>query len=325
MVETDSAILRFTYMIVSVQHITKYFAGTKALDDVSFEIPEGSIYGLLGPNGAGKTTCIRILNQMIRPDAGEITIDGKQLRESDVERIGYLPEERGLYKKMRVAEQILYFASLKNMDKNHAKQELEFWLEKLEIGSWRNKRIEELSKGMQQKVQFIATVLHKPSLLILDEPFSGFDPVNAQAIKNEVIRLKNEGTTILLSTHNMNSVEELCDRISLIHKSKQILNGAVGDIRNSFAGNTYEVAFSGYCDTLSTTLTPSLKILGKQVDGNLTKLQIELMPQVSTNDAIQFLMKSGSIVSFQQILPSMNDIFIQAVEQHNKSEHGENV
>ena len=189
-------------MIVSIQHITKCFAGTKALDDISFEIPEGSIYGLLGPNGAGKTTCIRILNQMIRPDSGEITIDGKPLRESDVERIGYLPEERGLYKKMRVTEQILYFASLKNMEKNRAKQELEFWFDKLEIGSWRNKRIEELSKGMQQKVQFIATVLHKPSLLILDEPFSGFDPVNAQIIKNEVIRLKNEGTTILLSTHN---------------------------------------------------------------------------------------------------------------------------
>lgn len=312
-------------MIVSIQHITKCFAGTKALDDVSFDIPEGSIYGLLGPNGAGKTTCIRILNQMIRPDAGEITIDGKPLRESDVERIGYLPEERGLYKKMRVAEQILYFASLKNMEKNRAKQELEFWIDKLGIENWCDKRIEELSKGMQQKVQFIATVLHKPSLLILDEPFSGFDPVNAQAIKDEVIRLKNEGTTILLSTHNMNSVEELCDNISLIHRSKQILNGSVSNIRNSFAGNTYEVVFSGYCDTLSTTLTPSLKILGKQVDGNLTKLQIELMPQVSTNDAIQFLMKSGAIVSFQQILPSMNDIFIQAVKQHNESEHGENV
>lgn len=312
-------------MIVSIQHITKCFAGTKALDDVSFNIPEGSIYGLLGPNGAGKTTCIRILNQMIRPDAGEITIDGKPLRESDVERIGYLPEERGLYKKMRVAEQILYFASLKNMEKNRAKQELEFWIDRLGIENWCDKRIEELSKGMQQKVQFIATVLHKPSLLILDEPFSGFDPVNAQAIKDEVIRLKNEGTTILLSTHNMNSVEELCDNISLIHRSKQILNGSVSNIRNSFAGNTYEVVFSGYCDTLSTTLTPSLKILGKQVDGNLTKLQIELMPQVSTNDAIQFLMKSGAIVSFQQILPSMNDIFIQAVKQHNESEHGENV
>lgn len=312
-------------MIVSIQHITKCFAGTKALDDVSFDIPEGSIYGLLGPNGAGKTTCIRILNQMIRPDAGEITIDVKPLRESDVERIGYLPEERGLYKKMRVAEQILYFASLKNMEKNRAKQELEFWIDRLGIENWCDKRIEELSKGMQQKVQFIATVLHKPSLLILDEPFSGFDPVNAQAIKDEVIRLKNEGTTILLSTHNMNSVEELCDNISLIHRSKQILNGSVSNIRNSFAGNTYEVVFSGYCDTLSTTLTPSLKILGKQVDGNLTKLQIELMPQVSTNDAIQFLMKSGAIVSFQQILPSMNDIFIQAVKQHNESEHGENV
>lgn len=314
-------------MHISAQHIVKRFSSTTALDDVSVEISEGSICGLLGPNGAGKTTFIRIVNQMIKPDSGTVFIDGKPLSDTDVERIGYLPEERGLYKKMRVAEQILYFASLKNMERSCARKELDFWFERLGIGDWRNKRLEELSKGMQQKVQFITTVIHKPSLLILDEPFSGFDPVNAQVIKQEILRLKSEGTTILLSTHNMNSVEELCDTMLLIHKSKQILNGAVSDIRKSFAGNMYEATFSGYYDALATTLTPSFKIIDQKKDGDRTIVQFELLQsQVSTNDVIQFLMKSGNIVSFQPILPSMNDIFIKAVEQHNKSiEHGENV
>lgn len=312
-------------MIVSAQHITKSFVGTKALSDVSLEIPEGKIFGILGPNGAGKTTFIRILNQMIRPDSGEIAIDGKPLRESDVERIGYLPEERGLYKKMRVEEQILYFASLKGMKTKIAKQELDSWFDRLEIGGWRKKHVEELSKGMQQKVQFIATVLHKPSLLILDEPFSGFDPVNAQIIKNEILRLKNEGTTVLLSTHNMNSVEELCDNISLIHKSEQILNGSVSEIRNSFAGNKFEVVFSGYYNKLLTTLTPSFEILKQSCEGDKTTIQIELTQNVATNNVIQYLMNSGNIVSFTQILPSMNDIFIQAVQKHNEQlQHGEN-
>lgn len=313
-------------MNISAKHITKEFVGTKALDDVSLEITSGKIFGILGPNGAGKTTFIRILNQMITPDEGEILIDENPLCQSDVEKIGYLPEERGLYKKMRVAEQILYFASLKGMDDKLAKQELQFWFNRLDIGYWANKRVEELSKGMQQKVQFVSTVLHKPSLLILDEPFSGFDPVNAQIIKDEILRLKNEGTTILLSTHNMNSVEELCDNISLIHKSKQILNGSVSEIRKSFAGNKFEVVFSGYYDKLLSTLTPSFKITDQKVDGDKTIIRIELIQQVSTNDVIQYLMKSGNIVSFTQILPSMNDIFIQAVQQHNeKLQNGENL
>ncbi|MCQ2958646.1 MAG: ABC transporter ATP-binding protein [Bacteroidales bacterium] len=313
-------------MEISAKHIKKSFSDTVALDGVSMEIPEGKIFGILGPNGAGKTTFIRILNQMILPDEGEIFIDGKSLCFSDVERIGYLPEERGLYKKMRVAEQILYFASLKGMDDKAAKKELDSWFERLEIGGWRNKKVEELSKGMQQKVQFIATVLHKPSLLILDEPFSGFDPVNAQIIKNEIVRLKNEGTTILLSTHNMNSVEELCDNISLIHKSKQILNGKVQEIRENYAGNKYQVVFSGYYDKFLTTLTPSFKILNQSAEGNKTIVQIELLQQLTTNDVIQYLMKSGNIVSFSQIIPSMNEIFIQAVQQHNKTlQNGENV
>ncbi len=310
-------------MKVSAQHITKKFVNSIALDDVSLEIPNGKVFGLLGPNGAGKTTFIRILNQILFPDAGTITIDDSPLQYSDVERIGYLPEERGLYKKMRVDEQILYFASLKGMNPRLAKDELDTWFDRLEIGSWRHKRVEELSKGMQQKVQFIATVLHRPSLLILDEPFSGFDPVNAQIIKNEILRLKESGTTILLSTHNMNSVDEMCDVISLIHKSKQILSGSVDDVRKLYASNRYEVIFKGYYNSLLTTLTPSFKIAQQTVNEDTTTIEIELLQEVAINDVLQYLMKSGSICSFKPIVPSMNDIFIRAVEQYNESEqHG---
>ncbi len=310
-------------MKVSAQHITKKFVNSIALDDVSLEIPNGKVFGLLGPNGAGKTTFIRILNQILFPDAGTITIDDSPLQYSDVERIGYLPEERGLYKKMRVDEQILYFASLKGMNPRLAKEELDKWFDRLEIGSWRHKRVEELSKGMQQKVQFIATVLHRPSLLILDEPFSGFDPVNAQIIKNEILRLKESGTTILLSTHNMNSVDEMCDVISLIHKSKQILSGSVADVRKLYASNRYEVIFKGYYNSLLTTLTPSFKIEQQSANEDTTTIEIELLQDVAINDVLQYLMKSGSICSFKPIVPSMNDIFIRAVEQYNESEqHG---
>ena len=310
-------------MKVSAQHITKKFVNSIALDDVSLEIPNGKVFGLLGPNGAGKTTFIRILNQILFPDAGTITIDDSPLQYSDVERIGYLPEERGLYKKMRVDEQILYFASLKGMNPRLAKDELDTWFDRLEIGSWRHKRVEELSKGMQQKVQFIATVLHRPSLLILDEPFSGFDPVNAQIIKNEILRLKESGTTILLSTHNMNSVDEMCDVISLIHKSKQILSGSVDDVRKLYASNRYEVIFKGYYNSLLTTLTPSFKIEQQTANEDTTTIEIELLQEVAINDVLQYLMKSGSICSFKPIVPSMNDIFIRAVEQYNESEqHG---
>ena len=305
-------------MNILAQHIVKNFAGVTALDDVTIEIPSGKIFGLLGPNGAGKTTFIRILNQIIQPTSGTITIDGKPLNLSDVERMGYLPEERGLYRKMRVAEQILYFASLKGMDDTAAKQELEAWFERLEIGNWRNKRVEELSKGMQQKVQFIATVLHKPSLLILDEPFSGFDPLNAQIIKQEILRLKENGTTIILSTHNMESVEELCDNIALIYKSKNILNGNLSEIKQSYANNRYKIEFSGYYDKLRTTLTPSIKILGHEVEGNRTIVNIEVLQDIPTNEVLQFMMKSGNVLSFQPIIPSMNEIFIQVVQQQNQ-------
>lgn len=303
--------------MISAEHITKQYTDKIALDDVSICIPDKKIFGLLGPNGAGKTTFIRILNQMIQPDSGTILIDGTPLSYADVERIGYLPEERGLYKKMRVAEQILYFASLKGMSDTDAKKELQQWVERLEIAGWQNKRVEELSKGMQQKVQFIATVIHKPDLLILDEPFSGFDPVNAQVIKNEILRLNAEGTTIVLSTHDMNSVEELCDSITLISNAKQILSGSVRDIKDSYAANKFEIVFSGYYNSLLTTLTPSFKILNQQKDGDKTIVNIEILHDVSTNDVLTFLMNSGKIISFTPILPTMNDIFIEAVKQQN--------
>jgi len=312
-------------MKIKAEHITKEFSGTRALDDVNIEIPEGKIFGILGPNGAGKTTFIRILNQMIAPTSGCVYIDGRKLQFSDTERIGYLPEERGLYKKMSVTEQILYFASLKGMPMKDARIELNDWFDRLEIGSWRKKKVEELSKGMQQKVQFIATVLHHPSLLILDEPFSGFDPVNADIIKKEIIRLKDQGTTVLLSTHNMNSVEELCDSLSLIHKSKQILSGTVSDVRSSFARNVYEVVFSGYYNKLLTTLTPSIKIIDQQGVGDTTIVIIEITEQVPTNSVLQYLMNSGSVISFKPVLPSMNEIFIEAVRCHNQQmQDGEN-
>lgn len=303
--------------MISAEHITKQYTDKIALDDVSICIPDKKIFGLLGPNGAGKTTFIRILNQMIQPDSGTILIDGTPLSYADVERIGYLPEERGLYKKMRVAEQILYFASLKGMSDTDAKKELQQWVVRLEIAGWQNKRVEELSKGMQQKVQFIATVIHKPDLLILDEPFSGFDPVNAQVIKNEILRLNAEGTTIVLSTHDMNSVEELCDSITLISNAKQILSGSVRDIKDSYAANKFEIVFSGYYNSLLTTLTPSFKILSQQKDGDKTIVNIEILHDVSTNDVLTFLMNSGKIISFTPILPTMNDIFIEAVKQQN--------
>lgn len=303
--------------MISAEHITKQYTDKIALDDVSICIPDKKIFGLLGPNGAGKTTFIRILNQMIQPDSGTILIDGNPLSYADVERIGYLPEERGLYKKMRVAEQILYFASLKGMSDTDAKKELQQWVERLEIAGWQNKRVEELSKGMQQKVQFIATVIHKPDLLILDEPFSGFDPVNAQVIKNEILRLNAEGTTIVLSTHDMNSVEELCDSITLISNAKQILSGSVREIKDSYAANKFEIVFSGYYNSLLTTLTPSFKILNQQKDGDKTIVNIEILHDVSTNDVLTFLMNSGKIISFTPILPTMNDIFIEAVKQQN--------
>jgi ABC-2 type transport system ATP-binding protein len=301
---------------ISAQNISKEFAQTKALDTINIDIAKSEIFGLLGPNGAGKTTFIRILNQIFIPDSGQIFINDNPLQNTDIQRIGYLPEERGLYKKMKVGEQVLYFASLKGMNNFEAKKELAFWFDRLEITDWKNKKVEELSKGMQQKIQFITSVIHKPEILILDEPFSGFDPVNANTIKQEILRLKQEGTTIILSTHNMNSVEELCDSIALIHQSKKILHGSMHSVRNQFASNKFEITFSGYYDKFLATLTTSYKILDQKQENGITTIRIELTEEIPSNDVIKHLMNSGSINSFTRIIPSMNDIFIEAVNSH---------
>lgn len=298
---------------ISVQQITKRFSNTLALDSVSLEIPQGSIYGLLGPNGAGKTTCIRILTQILQADHGHIKLFGNPLQPNDVQSMGYLPEERGLYKNMFIGEQIMYFASLKGMSTHDAKKECSMWMQKFEIEHWKHKKAGELSKGMQQKIQFICAVIHKPHTLILDEPFSGFDPINAQAIKQEILQLKAQGTTILLSTHNMNSVEELCDSIALIHSSKKILEGSVRHIQSQFAKNIYSISFNGYYDKFLATLTTSYKILEQMQENGITTITIELTEEIATNNILKHVMSCGNIIEFKQLIPSMNDIFIQVV------------
>lgn len=295
--------------------ITKDFSGHRALNKVSFSVDEGKIFGLLGPNGAGKTTLIRIINQIIAPDNGSVLIRGERLQEKHIYSIGYLPEERGLYKKMKVGEQAIYLAQLKGMNKQEATRKLHDWFQKFDIDQWWNRKVEELSKGMQQKIQFITTVLHEPDLLIFDEPFSGFDPINANLLKDEILALKEKGKTILFSTHNMSSVEELCDEIALINKSELILSGKINDIRKQYSNNRYEIRYTGYYDKLITTLTSNFKIIDQKKDGEDTVLTIELMADLKPNDLISQLMKSGQIISFKEILPNMNEIFIKAVSK----------
>ncbi|MBK8806814.1 MAG: ATP-binding cassette domain-containing protein, partial [Bacteroidales bacterium] len=285
---------------LEIDNVSKEFAAHKALNSVSFSVETGKIFGLLGPNGAGKTTLIRIINQILAPDQGTVLIKGQALQEKHIYTIGYLPEERGLYKKMKVGEHAIYLAQLKGLKKAEAQKRLDYWFEKFEIKPWWNKKVEELSKGMQQKVQFIATILHQPELLIFDEPFSGFDPVNTNLIKNEILNLRNNGATIIFSTHNMSSVEELCDEIALINKSNLILSGKVQDIRKTYGANKYEIKYSGYYDHLITTLTSNFKILNQSKNGNETTLNLELVANISTNDLIQQLMKSGNIISFKK-------------------------
>lgn len=302
--------------LLTAENIVKDYNNHRALNDVSISVSEGKVFGLLGPNGAGKTTLIRIINQIIAQDSGIITFNGSRLEEEHASLIGYLPEERGLYKKMKVGEQALYLAQLKGMSKKDAKSQLKYWFDKFEIGSWWNKNIEELSKGMQQKVQFIVTILHKPKLLIFDEPFSGFDPINANIIKEEMLQLKKDGATIILSTHNMNSVEELCDDIALINKSQLILEGSTADVRKKFSSNKYEVKYSGYYDKILNTLTSSFKILDQKQENDETTITIELVDDSATNDILRHLMNSGNITSFTEVIPGMNEIFINAVEAH---------
>lgn len=302
--------------ILKVEHVSKRFTGQVALTDMSLEVPRGSIYGLLGPNGAGKTTLIRIINHITLPDSGLVTFDGHPLTAADVAHIGYLPEERGLYKKMKVGEQAIFFARLKGLNRAQAQMELHKWFERFGIMDWWNKKVEELSKGMAQKVQFIITVLHRPSLLIFDEPFSGFDPLNANLLKEEILRLRDEGATVIFSTHNMNSVEEICDDITLINRSRNVLSGNVNDIRRRFCRDRYTISLASQGDPL---LLPALEKMSveqsftDQPDGTV-RLDVHLRPEVPVRDLIGLVNTHAPIISFSGAMASMNDIFISTVE-----------
>ncbi|MAT90694.1 MAG: ABC transporter ATP-binding protein [Flavobacteriaceae bacterium] len=305
--------------LLVAQNVSKSFGSFKALNDVSIEVPKGSIFGLLGPNGAGKTTFIRIINQITMPDTGSVTLDGEPLQPDHITHIGYLPEERGLYKSMKVGEQALYLAQLKGLDKQEAKRKLRYWFERLEIGDWWDKKIQELSKGMAQKIQFVVTVLHEPKLLIFDEPFSGFDPINANLIKDEILQLRDQGATVIFSTHRMESVEEMCDHIALIHKSNKILDGRLVDIKRAYKNNTYEVGLLTDDD---------VKVLAEMKDrfdvspahfktiNDELQYKIQIPETASPNDLIQFLTQRGQITHFVEVVPSANDIFIETVKNN---------
>lgn len=302
--------------MLEIKNIVKQYANHRALDDVSLFIPEGKIFGLLGPNGAGKTSLIRIINQITAPDSGEILFDKQPLSDEHIAQIGYLPEERGLYKKMKVGEQMIYLAQLKGLKRHDARQRLNYWFDKLEMGSWWNKPIEDLSKGMQQKVQFVATVLHQPRLIILDEPFSGFDPVNAQAIQDEILELNKKGATIIYSTHRMETVEELCDNIALINKSKKVLDGPVKAIKKQYNTQTYLIDYNSAPITESALLGDSIfSVLSHTAYQDENQLKIKLEDNVSLNQAISYLLDKIQITQIKEIVPSIHDIFIEKVSQ----------
>ncbi|MCL7987574.1 ABC transporter ATP-binding protein [Sphingobacterium sp. lm-10] len=305
--------------MLDIRNIVKQYANHRALDDVSLFVPEGQIFGLLGPNGAGKTSLIRIINQITAPDAGEIFLHGERLQPKHISRIGYLPEERGLYKKMEIGEQMIYLAQLKGLSKEEAKKKIKFWFEKLEIESWWKKKVEDLSKGMQQKVQFVATVLHDPELIILDEPFSGFDPVNAQIIQEEILELNKKGATIIYSTHRMESVEELCDHIALINKSKKILDGAVKEIKASHKNQTYRLSYTPK-DSLEALHSNSelYTVMENAEDDGEHTAKIQISPAYNLNDVLSFLIPQININQILEIVPSMNDIFIEQVTSTKK-------
>jgi ABC-2 type transport system ATP-binding protein len=297
--------------LFEAKNVTKQYGNHLALDNVSISVPEQCIYGLLGPNGAGKTTLIRIINQITGPDTGELFLNGKKLMPQDVQLIGYLPEERGLYKKMKVGEQALYFAQLKGLPKAEAMKRLKYWFKKLDIVDWWDKKVEELSKGMQQKVQFVTTVLHEPKLLIFDEPFTGFDPLNANIIKNEILFLRERGATIIFSTHNMASVEELCDNITLIDKAKTILEGSVNEIRSKWAANEYDLVLEG---DVKIDSNGHYNILSQVKENNKSIIKLKTTDDISSNDILHAMMKSSNVISFNPSLPSMNEIFIRVIE-----------
>ena len=300
--------------LIRCKDVCKSFGEKVALDHVSVDIPKGKIFGLLGPNGAGKTTLIRIINRITIPNSGSVLFDGRPITQDDVEKIGYLPEERGLYRKMKVGDQAMYLAQLKGMSSKEAARELKKWFVRFGIESWWNKKVEELSKGMAQKIQFITTVVHKPSLLILDEPFSGFDPVNAQVIREEILRLRDEGATIILSTHNMESVEELCDNIALINKSHVVISGGVDEIRRKYGNNNVEIIYTDGSALQSETGV--FKVLSDRDDAGRHTAVLALEEGVGSNDVLVAVLEQGLTVnSFRELVPRMNDIFIKLVTE----------
>ncbi len=310
---------------IEAHDVVKEYSGHRALDGLSLSVPRGTVYGLLGPNGAGKTTFIRILNQITRPDSGEVLIDGERLSQRDIGRIGYLPEERGLYKKMKVGEEAIYLGRLKGLSAMEARKRLRVWFEKFGIMDWWDKKVEQLSKGMQQKVQFIVTVLHEPSLLIFDEPFSGFDPVNANILKNEILELKKKGATVIFSTHNMASVEEVCDDITLINKSRAVLQGSVGEVRQRFKENKFRIRYTG--DEGSLCGEGSLvSVSERREEGGYRECVVRPgagAVGMTPNDLIRYLLQHVELASFEELLPSMNDIFLQVVGGNENREDNE--
>jgi ABC-2 type transport system ATP-binding protein len=296
--------------VLEVKGVSKFYGDFTALNKLDLSVPKGSIFGLLGPNGAGKTSLIRIINQITAPDEGEILLNGEMLNANHISDIGYLPEERGLYPKMKVFEQLVYLARLKGLDKKKASSEVNEWMERFEISSWKNKMLEELSKGMAQKIQFIATVIHKPHLLIFDEPFTGFDPVNTELIKSEIRRLRDRGASVIFSTHRMESVEEICDEIVLINKGEKILEGPIRDVKSSFRANEYQVRLeNAKVEKLNYAEIVEMKEVGNQIDLLLRA------PVSATRDLLQELMNSGDLLLFQERLPSLNEIFISKVQE----------
>ncbi|UAB81275.1 ATP-binding cassette domain-containing protein [Marixanthomonas sp. SCSIO 43207] len=305
--------------LLVANNVSKTFGKYKAINNISIEVPKGSIFGLLGPNGAGKTTFIRVINQITMPDTGNVILDGEQLQPHHIQQIGYLPEERGLYKSMKVGEQALYLAQLKGLSKSEAKERLKYWFDRLEIGDWWNKKIQELSKGMAQKIQFVVTVLHRPKLLIFDEPFSGFDPINANLIKDEILKLREDGATVIFSTHRMESVEEMCDHIALINKGNKILDGKLVDIKRAYKSNTYEVGIQAeYPDAVTADLKEKFTLFPATFKSINNELQYKIqIPETHTaNDLITYLTGKGELTHFVEVVPSANDIFIETVRNN---------
>ena len=305
--------------LLTASNVSKSFGDFQALNNVTIEVPRGSVFGLLGPNGAGKTTLLRIINQITMPDQGTVLLDGKPLSPDDIRHIGYLPEERGLYKSMKVGEQALYLAQLKGLTKTQAKERLKFWFERLEIDGWWNKKIQELSKGMAQKIQFIVTVLHQPKLLIFDEPFSGFDPINANLIKDEILRLRDDGATIIFSTHRMESVEEMCDHIALIHEANKILDGKLIDIKRAYRSNTFKVGLlPNKPENVQSLLKEKFEISPTSFKTINDEFQynIKIEENDSVNNLVHYLTSLGQLTHFEEVIPTANDIFIETVKNN---------